>query len=197
MNNTTWDWALFETLNFDGPEWLDTTMQAVSGKIVWIPLYILILYMVYRRWGWRGIIAFVIAIAATIALSDIIAGIFKHQGPLKNLLPSFPARIRPMYTEGLDFTQNGYGMAYLYGTVSGHTATIISIAILASTSIRRAWFTWLMVVVALLVCYSRIYLACHFPQDILLGALVGVSAGLCGIGIFRLGLKYPKRGAKI
>lgn len=192
MNNTTWDWAIFEALNFDGPVWLDQTMQAISGKLLWIPLYILILYMVYRRWGWRGLVSFIIAIAVTIAMADIISGIFKHQGPLKDLWPSFPARLRPMHTpEGLDFTQNGYGTAYLYGTVSGHTATIISIAILSATTIRRRWFSLLMVTVALLVCYSRIYLACHFPQDILLGAVVGIIAGLIGVALFRLGLKYP------
>jgi undecaprenyl-diphosphatase len=52
--------------------------------------------------------------------------------------------------------------------------------------LRRKWFTVLMIVVAPLVCYSRIYLACHFPQDILLGAAVGVISALCGAGLFRV-----------
>ena len=35
---------MFEFLNFDGPAWLDTAMTKVSGTLMWIPLYILIIY---------------------------------------------------------------------------------------------------------------------------------------------------------
>lgn len=185
MNSITWDWGLFEMLNFDGPAWLDTALKIISGIKVWIPLYILIIYMVWRRYSWRGLLAFVVAMGVAIGMADIVSGIFKHQGILADVWASFPARLRPMHTpEGLEFFTNGYHTGNLYGTVSGHSATIWAIALLSAATIRRKWFTALMVVVALLVCYSRIYLACHFPQDILLGAGVGVLSGLCGLVIF-------------
>jgi undecaprenyl-diphosphatase len=194
MNNITWDWGLFEFLNFDGPAWLDSTMTKASGMMVWIPLYVLIIYLVWRRYSWRGIIAFIVALGAAILIADLVAGIFKHQGPLKDLWASFPARLRPMHTpEGIDFATNGYYTKNLYGTVSGHTSTIVAIALLSSVVVRREWFTVLMICVALLICYSRIYLACHFPQDILLGATVGIVAGLIGVTIFRYGLLLGKR----
>ena len=194
MHNITWDWGLFEFLNFDGPAWLDSTMTKVSGMMVWIPLYALIIYLVWRRYSWRGIIAFFVALGAAILIADLVAGIFKHQGPLKDLWASFPARLRPMHTtEGIDFATNGYYTHNLYGTVSGHTSTIVAIALLSSVVVRRVWFTALMVCVTLLICYSRIYLACHFPQDILLGATVGIVAGLIGVTIFRYGLLLGKR----
>jgi undecaprenyl-diphosphatase len=194
MNNITWDWGLFEFLNFDGPAWLDSTMTKASGMMMWIPLYVLIIYLVWRRYSWRGIIAFFVALGAAILIADLVAGIFKHQGPLKDLWASFPARLRPMHTtEGVDFATNGYYTHNLYGTVSGHTSTIVAIALLSSVVVRREWFTALMICVALLICYSRIYLACHFPQDILLGATVGIVAGLIGVTIFRYGLLLGKR----
>ena len=194
MNNVTWDWGLFEFLNFDGPAWLDVVMTKASGMVVWIPLYILILYLVWRRYSWRGIIAFVVAIGMAILCADVISGIFKHQGILADVWPSFPARLRPMHTPaGLDFATNGYSTGFIYGTVSGHTATIVAIALLASKAVGRRWFTWLMVCVALLICYSRIYLACHFPQDILLGAVVGIVSGAMGIVLFNIGLRIGKR----
>lgn len=194
MNNITWDWGLFEFLNFDGPAWLDSTMTKASGMMVWIPLYVLIIYLVWRRYSWRGIIAFIVALGAAILSADLVAGIFKHQGPLKDLWASFPARLRPMHTpEGIDFATNGYYTKNLYGTVSGHTSTIVAIALLSSVVVRREWFTALMVCVTLLICYSRIYLACHFPQDILLGATVGIVAGLIGVVLFRYGLLLGKR----
>ena len=187
MSSVTWDWALFEWLNFDGPQWLDGVMRTISGIAMWVPLYLLIIYMVWRHYSWRGLIAFAVAIGVAIGVADVVSGIFKHQGILADLLPSFPARPRPMHTaEGLEFFANGYYTGNKFGAVSGHSATIVSIALLTSMVIKRRWFTGLMIAVAVVVCYSRIYLACHFPQDILLGAMVGVLSGLCGVWLFRL-----------
>ena len=193
MNSVTWDWALFEFLNFDGPTWLDLFMTKISGMRVWLPLYILIIYMVWRRHSWRGVVAFIVAIGVAVLMADLIAGIFKHQGPLKDLWATFPARLRPLHTpEGVDFAANGYYTHNLYGTVSGHTSTITAIAILSSVAVERRWFTMLMIAVALLICYSRIYLSCHFPQDILLGATVGIASGIIGLLIFKFGLRLKK-----
>ena len=187
MNDVRWDWPLFEALNFDGPQWLDSAMMAVSGLKMWVPLYLLIIYMVWRRCSLRGVVALIVALGVAIAMADIVAGIFKHQGFLADLIPSFPARLRPMYTpEGLDFVTNGYHTGNIYGTVSAHTATIVAIAMVSIKAVGRSWFTALMVLVAALICYSRIYLACHFPQDILLGAGVGVVSGIVGMVLFGL-----------
>ena len=187
MESVTWDWGLFEWLNFDGAPWLDVVMTKISGIAIWVPLYLLIIYMVWRHYSWRGLLAFAVAIGVAIGLADIVSGIFKHQGILADLIPSFPARPRPMHTaEGLEFFTNGYYTGNKFGTVSGHSATIWAIALLSAIVLKRKWFTALMMVVALLVCYSRIYLACHFPQDILLGAGVGVISALCGVELFQV-----------
>ena len=177
MNDIRWDWPLFEMLNFDGPAWLDSFMTLVSGVKMWIPLYILIIYMVWRNYGWRGIVALLVAMGVAIGVADITAGIFKHQGILANLLPEFPARLRPMFSEGLDFASNGYRTGNLNGTVSGHTSTIVAITKLSIYAIRRKWFSIAKPIIALLICYSRIYKACHFPLDILLGLAVGLISG--------------------
>ena len=134
--------------------------------------------------GWRGVVALIVAMAVAICFADLIAGVFKHQGPLKDLWASFPARPRPMHTEGLEAYTNGYGNAGLNGSVSAHAATITAIAIIASKVVGRRWMTILLGVVAIVVCYSRIYFACHFPQDILLGALLGILSSVVGLSIF-------------
>ncbi|MEE1168435.1 MAG: phosphatase PAP2 family protein [Alistipes sp.] len=196
MNSITWDWALFEALNFDGPEWLDTTMLLVSGIKIWTPIYLLIIYMVWRRYSWRGVVAMLVALGVAIGFADIVSGIFKQQGLLGGLWPEFPARLRPMYTEGVEAFTNGYGRAALCGSVSGHAATIVAIALLSSLVISKRWFTLVIWFVALLVCYSRIYLACHFPQDILLGTLLGLLSALIGWYLFKLLLQRLARSTK-
>lgn len=185
MNSITWDWGLFEALNFDGPEWLDMVMRLVSGIKAWIPLYLLILYIVWRKYSWRGLLAFVVAVGAAVGFADIVSGIFKQQGVLADLLPEFPARRRPMYTEGLEAFTNGYGKAALNGSVSGHAATIVAIAVLSTLVVRKRWVGVMMSFVVLAVCYSRIYLSCHFPQDLLLGSVLGVVSALIGWSLFR------------
>ena len=170
---------------------------------MWLPLYALILWLVWRRNGWQRTLLFCVLILLAVALADMVAGIFKHNGLLGGLLPDFEPRWRPMFTpslEGLDITPDslrtlrwlspeelaaaGYSghwtvhvpieaVSGRYGSVSAHAATIVAMSLLAIRTIRRRWFTLLMVLCAAAICYSRIYLAKHFPVDLLLGAVVG------------------------
>ncbi len=98
---TTWDWVIFKALNFDGGTATDAVMEAVSGIAMWIPLYLLILWLVWRRGGWRALMLFAVLVAAAMGMADMIAGIFKHSWHLKYLWPSYEARPRPMFTEAL------------------------------------------------------------------------------------------------
>lgn len=191
----TFDHALFLALNFDGGPVMDRIMTLVSGTAMWIPLYILIVWLVWQREGWRNTLLFLLAVVAAIVLADMFAGIFKHSGPLKGLWSDFPPRWRPMFTPSLEglavppdtlmqWRFEGHAtpgivhvpadaLAGKYGTVSSHAATIVALLVLSAAEIRRRWFTLLMSAAALLICYSRIYLAKHFPVDLLLGAVVG------------------------
>ena len=193
MNNVTWDWGLFEFLNFDGGGFVDGVMSAISGVLMWIPLYAFIIYMVWRNYRWRGVVAIIVAIRIAMGMADLIAGIFKHSGPLQNLWPEFPVRLSPMFNENLHDVHVVSFKHGQYGTVSAHAATIVSLAVLTSRIICRKWFTWMMIGVAILICYSRIYLACHFPQDILIGATLGIASGFAGYWIFKLILRDRER----
>jgi undecaprenyl-diphosphatase len=181
------DYPLFLWLNFYGGAVMDKAMLLASTPAVWAWLYVIILYMVWRKNGWRGIIIFLVAAALAVTLGDMISGIFKHTGVLKNLLPSFPARLRPMYTPELEgMVNNILRQGGQYGTVSGHAATMVSMAVLAIPAVGRRWFTVLMTAVVLVICYSRIYLAYHFPIDIALGAVTGLVSG----GVLMVMYKY-------
>lgn len=212
------DQRLFLLLNFDGgPVW-DRVMLAVSGTTMWIPLYVLILWLVWRRAGWRGTLTFLVLMAAAVGLADMVAGIFKHSGLLGGLLPDLEPRLRPMFTpslEGLDIPPDSLAairraalpgdwavhvppgaVAGRYGTVSAHASTIVALALLSAAVIRRRWFTILVTLCALLICYSRIYLAKHFPMDILWGALLGAALGGVAYWIYHRLTTRKKKEAK-
>ena len=144
---------------------------------------------------------------AALVLSDMVSGIFKHNGVLGDLMPGFEPRWRPMFTpslEGLDIAPDSLralrmagtpgdwtvhvpveAVSGRYGTVSAHAATIVALAVLSASVIRRRWFTWLMVLCTLVICYSRIYLGKHFPMDLVWGTLVGVILGWAAFWAYR------------
>ena len=140
-------------------------------------------------------------------IRDRVSGIFKSNGVLGGLLPDFEPRPRPMFTpslEGLDITPDSLrvmrreavphhwavhvppeAVSGMYGTVSAHAATIVALAVLACGAIRRRWFTGLMVVCSVVICYSRIYLGKHFPMDLVWGTLVGAALGYAALRAYR------------
>ena len=193
------DHNLFLALNFDGGPFMDRLMLIISGTAMWLPLYALILWLVWRRGGWRNVVVFTLLMVAALVLSDMVSGIFKHNGVLGDLMPGFEPRWRPMFTpalEGLDIAPDSLralrmagtpgdwtvhvpveAVSGRYGTVSAHAATIVALTVLSAAAIRRRWFTALMLFCTVLICYSRIYLGKHFPMDLVWGTLVGAALG--------------------
>lgn len=212
------DHDLFLALNFDGGPTVDRLMLGLSDTLPWLPLYLLILWLVWRREGWRRLLLFVALMLAALALADMVSGIFKHNGLLGGLLPGFEPRWRPMFTpslEGLDIAPDSLAavrraalpgawavhvpveaVSGRYGTVSAHAATVVALTVLSASVVRRRWFTWLMIAVTLLICYSRIYLAKHFPMDLAWGALVGALLGLGALRIYRMSERRGRAGRR-
>ena len=178
MENLSFDERLFLLLNFDGGAVLDSCMSAISGIAMWIPLYLFIAWKVQRSYGWRSLAAFIVCLALAMSLADMLCGIFKHTGLLKSLWESFPARNRPMFDPAVRDLTHVVSFAHgPYGTVSAHAATTAALGLLSALTIRERWYSWAITFIVLLISYSRIYLACHFPQDILLGLGVGLISG--------------------
>ncbi len=167
---TTADHSLMLALNFDGGAFWDAFFWHISAMWEWIPLYALILWMIWRRAGWRRMLLALGFIVLAVAAGDQIANFFKQN--LSRLRPS-----RTPELEGMIHTVYGHAGG-MYGTVSAHAATAFAIAVFAAREIRSHVFTAFILVWALAVCYSRIYLGLHFPLDLLYGAVDGTLMGL-------------------
>ena len=177
----TFDYPLFLSLNFDGGPIVDQVMETISGTIMWIPLYVGIIAWIWYSKGWKYTLAFVLCLAVAMGVADMLCGIFKHSGLLKHLWESFPPRPRPMFEPALQGLVHVPSYAHgPYGTVSSHAATVAALTVMSASVIYKKWFIMMMVAITLLICYSRIYLACHYPADIVLGLAVGIASG-CAI----------------
>ncbi len=175
------DRQLLLWMNFDGGALCDGIFWFASRKAVWIPLYVLIIWLMYRRIGWRQTLLVVAMIALSVVLTDQIANIFKHCTP----------KFRPTHTDAISHmvhTVNGY-RGGLYGTVSAHAATTLSIAAISAFVIRSRLYTAMIALWVIFVSYSRIYLGVHFPADILLGMIDGAAVSAAMIMLYRYLIK--------
>jgi undecaprenyl-diphosphatase len=167
------DKEIFLTLNGLHTNWLDPVMFYATNTFVWIPLYLLLLFLVlkkYRNDSWAPLAGVLI----TILLADqITSGIMK---PLfERLRPS-----RDPELKNLVHIVRGY-TGGLYGFASSHAANTMGVALFFWMLFKQEhkWiailFLW-----AILMAYSRIYLGVHYPGDIITGMIVGILAAMLG-----------------
>ena len=53
-------------------DYFDNFMYAFSGKLVWVPLYVSLVYLIFRNLRWRMALGCAVAIALTIVFADQI-----------------------------------------------------------------------------------------------------------------------------
>jgi undecaprenyl-diphosphatase len=162
------DQQLFLLLNsLHSPFW-DQVMYAVSGRIIWIPLYLAILIFLGIKYKKKFlVILLIIIIAAT--LSDQVSVL------IKNLVH----RLRPCYEPSLkglvhNFREECGGT---FSFVSSHATNSFDVALLSLLFIRKRWFSISIILWALIIGYSRIYLGVHYPGDVICGSLLGAFIG--------------------
>lgn len=172
LNN--FDHSLFLSIHQWRNGFLDIVMPVLTNRWIWIPLYALLLFFLWKRFG-KQTILIAITIALLVVASDQTANLLK-----KNI-----GRPRPCYDEtlaGKVITPLGCGGNY--GFVSGHAANSAALAFFLwllsghlqgfAPSRKRNWwlllFPWM-----ILVFWSRIYVGVHFPFDLLGGCIVGAA----------------------
>ncbi len=168
---TAIDISILQCLNGDGGAFVDGLMYWVSAKLTFIPLYVLLLWGLYRKVGVRNFLWGILAIVILVTLCDQTANLAKMY------LPKFrPSHYEPL--DGLIHTAiNGY-RGGLYGTISSHAANSMGVAVFFCTIFNKRWIWAGLMAWVLIVSYSRIYLGVHYPFDIFFGLIEGTIWGL-------------------
>lgn len=184
---------LFLWLNEHHTSYWDNFMSLYSGKVVWIPLAIVSLFVFVYKVKWKeAVVLLVCAVLVGILCDYFSSGVIKP----------FFARLRP--THHPDFQNfvevvNGY-RGGRYGFISNHAANGFGIVAFTSLLFRYRWFTLTILLWATITAYSRIYLGVHFVSDVVAGAIWGALMGTLSYYIYvacrRYILKVPQQDLK-
>lgn len=164
------DHELFLYLNNLGtPAW-DYFWNTVTNKWSSIPFYVVLIYLLYRYLGLKGTLITIVLVAGMITVTDQLANVFKHNFQ----------RPRPCGQEGV--MEYGRFIAVRcgrYGYFSAHAASSAALTVYLGAILRPYYpkILYVLIVWALMVAYSRIYVGVHYPLDIFTGMVVGSGFG--------------------
>ena len=170
------DEFFFRLINSTGWEEMDGMMILISSKWFWIPLYIYILYLIYKRFS-DQFLKILFALGLLIFLADF--------GSV-HLFKEVFERARPCHF--LDGIRVVDGCGGPFGFISSHASNSFAIAFFMALLFRNfsgfaVLFSW-----AVIIGFSRIYLGVHYPFDILGGMFWGLFVSLLVYKLLKLKL---------
>ncbi len=164
------DRNLFFAINGTHSYFTDCFMWLYSGRMIWIPITLFMIGFIIYKKNWKEWLPVLVALVILFLLcdkitSDIIKPYFARLRPTHN--PDIMEQVRTLY---------GY-TAGRYGFVSSHAANASGLAVFSSLLFKNKRYTLVIVIWAVIMGYSRIYLGIHYMSDVLGGMIIGSFIG--------------------
>lgn len=164
----------------------DILMMLITNKWAWVPMYVMLLYVLIEKWGASKTLLFVVLMfTINFALSDYTCGTLIRD----HVCRPRPSDLRsPIYhlTHIVEGTHNGYGFPSCHGANSFALATLIALYF------RKRKLSLFIFIWAAIHSYSRIYIGVHYLGDILVGATIGAIQALIVYYAFNYFLHFKK-----
>lgn len=173
------DKELFIYLNTLGTPTWDGFWTFLSERTYWIPLYIALLFTLYKKFGIRRTCLILGLCLLMVLLTDQITNLFKYNFE----------RLRPCHDSEFDGIMRRVGCEGRgrFGFTSAHASNHFGVAIYVGLILRKhfKWLLGVLLIWAALISYSRIYLGVHFPLDIICGTILGTIIALIMFKIYQ------------
>lgn len=161
------DKNLFVYLNSLGSEQYDPLWLLITKQTSWIPLFILLFYLVYHKLGRKQSLYLLFFVAVLIAFTDQLANVSKN----------YFERLRPSNNpEIIDMRR--VLVRHSFSFFSGHAANTMAVTVFLFSTLKHYFKYFILLFLwPLIFAYSRIYLGLHYPSDIIFGYLMGALNG--------------------
>ncbi|RNC86844.1 MAG: phosphatase PAP2 family protein [Winogradskyella sp.] len=173
-----YDTQLFVFLNNLGSETWDWFWLLVTDKLTFIPLYAILLTLIYLKYGWRKLIVIILITAALITFTDQLTNVVKRS--VLRFRPCACDEIKDVirYIAERCSTNRSF--------FSGHASNSMAAAVFGGLMLRPYFKNLIFILLfwAVLVSYSRIYVGVHFPIDVMCGMAFGAISGFLFYKLF-------------
>lgn len=183
------DRTIVLTVNGWNTPFFDEFFWLVSAKLTWVPFYLFLLFLFFRKNDWKGAGIFLLVAIAAVGLSD-----FTSSQIIKDGVMRYRPSHNTLLTGQLHFYRFADGEFYKggeYGFVSSHAANFFAVCTYAWLTLRQ-WYPkigWLVFGIAFLVSFSRLYLGVHYVSDLVGGGMLGATFAWLGYRFLFLPLR--------
>ena len=178
------DKKLFIFLNNLGTTPFDDIWLLITKQINWIPFFLILLFILYKKLGAKKLGIAIVIVAALITFTNEITDVIKFS----------VQRIRPCNDETLvgliRVVKDSDTFSYFSGHASNSTAAMMFVFLILRKHYK---YSYLLFLYPLIFAYSRIYLGLHFPLDIISGYVFGGCTGFLFYFLFeKISSKFIK-----
>ncbi|MFD0990862.1 phosphatase PAP2 family protein [Mariniflexile jejuense] len=165
-----YDTQLFLFLNNLGTPTWDNLWLVITHEVTFVPMYAILLFLLYKKFGLKALLIFVVVVALMITFTDQITNVFKRT--FERPRPCGEASL----VDHMRFIAERCGK---YGFFSGHSSNSMAAAVFAGLLLRPYYknLIFILLLWSVIVAYSRIYVGVHYPLDILCGFTFGALSG--------------------
>ncbi len=179
------DRAIILAVNGAHSAFFDEFFWIVSFRLTWVPLYIVLIVLIWITLGWRKMLLFLGFAAVLIALVDTTSVLF-----FKEAIQRYRPSHNLLLEKKLHFYEISKGEFYQggqYGFVSSHAVNFFALSLFAGLTLKERFpaMLWVLLGVSALVCYSRMYLGVHYFTDVFCGGLWGALWGYLFYRMFK------------
>jgi len=159
------DKELLIFLNNLGSEPWDGLWLAITNQLNWAPLFVFIIYLTIRSFGWKRGGFMVLFMILLVAFSD----------QFTNLIKNSTERLRPINDQEIKDVLRTLIEPQSYSFMSGHATTSTFFSVFVVLLLKEKYkYIYLLLFFPLIFSYSRLYLGVHFPIDVFVGIIVGI-----------------------